>query len=347
MKKTAFKESKGSTELTEKMIQNLEGLRKVREEIFRVIVGQEGVVELALIALLCEGHVLLEGVPGLGKTLLVKTLADTLDLKFSRVQFTPDLMPADIIGTSMVMQDQSKNFNLSFEPGPVFANLMLGDEINRASPKTQSALLEAMQERTVTVRGERHELPKPFLVLATQNPLEMEGTYPLPEAQVDRFFFKILVNQPSESELETIIERTVGVNTPVVEPILGAAELKTMQLAVREVVVPPHVTNYTARLILATQPDQDSASARVKQFVKYGAGPRGAQSLILAAKARALMSGRYNVSLEDIQKLVQPSLRHRVALNFDGLSEGIVIDVLLNEIISGLPTDKTRPEEIS
>lgn len=344
MRKTALKEG---PELSENISKNVEGLRQVRAEIAQVIVGQEGVVELTLIALLCEGHVLLEGVPGLGKTLLVKTLADSLNLKFSRVQFTPDLMPADVIGTSMVMQDQIKNFHLQFEPGPVFANLVLGDEINRASPKTQSALLEAMQERSITVRGERHELPRPFLVLATQNPLEMEGTYPLPEAQVDRFFFKVLVEQPSESELETIIERTVGVNQPSVEPILGVSELQAMQLAVREVVVPPHVTNYTARLILATQPEQDSALPRIKQYVKYGAGPRGAQSLILAAKARALMSGRFNVSLEDVQKLVQPALRHRVALNFDGHSEGIVIDDLLNEIISGLPTDKTRPGEIN
>ncbi len=343
MRKAALKEG---FELTEKISENVEGLRQVRDEIARVIVGQEGVVELTLIALLCEGHVLLEGVPGLGKTLLIRTLADTLDLKFSRIQFTPDLMPADVIGVSMVIQDQRQNFNLQFEPGPVFANLVLGDEINRASPKTQSALLEAMQERAVTVRGERHELPRPFLVLATQNPLEMEGTYPLPEAQIDRFFFKVLINQPSESELETIIERTVGVNNPVVKPILGASELKAMQLAVREVVVPPHVTNYAARLILATQPDREEALSRIRQFVKYGAGPRGAQSLILAAKARALMAGRFNVSLEDVQKLVQPSLRHRVALNFDGYSEGIKIDDLLNEIVAGLPTDKTRPEEI-
>lgn len=344
MKKTALKEE---PDLTENISKNVESLRQVRAQIAEAIVGQEGVVELTLIALLCEGHVLLEGVPGLGKTLLVKTLADTLNLKFSRVQFTPDLMPADVIGTSMVIQDQSKNFHLQFEPGPVFANLVLGDEINRASPKTQSALLEAMQERSVTVRGESHQLPRPFLVLATQNPLEMEGTYPLPEAQVDRFFFKVLVKQPSESELETIIERTVGVNNPVIESILGAAELKAMQLAVREVVVPPHVTNYTARLVLATQPDRDSVLPRIKQYVKYGAGPRGAQSLVLAAKARALMLGRFNVCLEDVQKLIQPALRHRIALNFDGHSEGIVIDDLLNEIISGLPTDKTRPEDIS
>ncbi len=343
MKKAALKE--GSA-ITEKISENVEGLRKVRDMIARVIVGQEGVVDLTLIGLLCEGHVLLEGVPGLGKTLLVKTLAETLNLKFARIQFTPDLMPADVIGTSIVTQDQQQNFDLRFEPGPVFANLVLGDEINRASPKTQSALLEAMQEQAVTVRGERHQLPRPFLVLATQNPLEMEGTYPLPEAQIDRFFFKILINYPSESELETIIERTVGVNYPVVEPILGVSELKAMQLAVREVVVPPNVTNYTARLILATQPNQDSALPRIKQFVKYGAGPRGAQSLILAAKARALMAGRFNVCLEDLQKLVQPSLRHRMSLNFDGHSEGVQVDDLLNEIITGLPTDKTRPEEI-
>lgn len=343
MSKAALKDH----QLTEKISENVEGLRRVRDEIARVIVGQEGVVELTLIALLCEGHVLLEGVPGLGKTLLVRTLADTLDLQFSRIQFTPDLMPADVIGTSMVIQDQSKNFNLRFEPGPVFANLVLGDEINRASPKTQSALLEAMQERAVTVRGERHELPRPFLVLATQNPLEMEGTYPLPEAQIDRFFFKILINQPSESELETIIERTVGVNNPQVGAILKAAELRTMQLAVREVVVPSHVTNYAARLILATQPEREGVLPHIKQFVRYGAGPRGAQSLILAAKARALMAGRFNVSLEDVQKLAQPSLRHRIALNFDGYSEGVKIDDLLNEILAGLPTDKTRPEEIT
>lgn len=335
-----------SYQLTETISENVNGLRQVRDEIAKVIVGQEGVVELTLIALLCEGHVLLEGVPGLGKTLLVKTLAETLDLKFSRIQFTPDLMPADIIGTSMVIQDQSKNFNLRFEPGPVFANLVLGDEINRASPKTQSALLEAMQERSVTIRGERHELPRPFLVLATQNPLEMEGTYPLPEAQIDRFFFKVLINQPSESELETIIERTVGVNKPEVGVILEASKLKMMQMAVREVVVPSHVTNYAARLIMATQPDREGALPRIRQFVKYGAGPRGAQSLILAAKARALMAGRFNVSLDDLKKLAQPSLRHRIALNFDGYSEGIKIDDILNEIIAGLPTDKTRPEEI-
>ena len=327
--------------------ERIEGLGGVRDQISRVIVGQAEVIELTLMALLCEGHVLLEGVPGLGKTMLVRTLADALALKFSRIQFTPDLMPADIIGTSMVTQNEQQAFYLQFESGPIFANLVLGDEINRASPKTQAALLEAMQEQAITVRGERHALPRPFLVLATQNPLEMEGTYPLPEAQIDRFFFKILVPYPSEGELESIVERTVG-KPPLAGPVatFGVTELQTLQQAVREVVSPPHVTNYAVRLVLATQPDQEQAPAQVRQFVRYGAGPRGAQALILAGKARALMNGRFNVSLEDVQKVAAPALRHRIALNFDGQSEGIRVDDLLNVIIGKLPTAKNRPEAI-
>jgi MoxR-like ATPase len=326
---------------------NMEGFKKVREQIARIIVGQQEVIDLTLLALLCEGHVLLEGVPGLGKTMLVHTLADSLALQFSRIQFTPDLMPADIIGTSMVIRDNQSDFNLKFEPGPVFANLILADEINRASPKTQSALLEAMQEKTVTVRGQKHNLPRPFQVLATQNPLEMEGTYPLPEAQVDRFFFKILVKHPSEKDLVEIIDRTVGPILPSCEVVLNSSELEIIQKAVREVVVPPNVTNYTARIVLATQPEQEIALPKVRQFVRYGAGPRGAQALILAGKAMAITQGRYNVSLEDIQKLIGPALRHRIALNFDGQSEGIQIDDLLNEIIAELPKDKTRPGFLS
>lgn len=328
------------------LTQSIDGLKAVREAIARVIVGQEGVVELTLIALLCEGHVLLEGVPGLGKTMLIRTLANALAIRFARIQFTPDLMPVDVLGTSIAVQNELGNFNLEFEKGPIFANLVLGDEINRASPKTQSALLEAMQERSVTVRGQQYLLPRPFLVLATQNPLEMEGTYPLPEAQVDRFFLKILVPQPSESELETIVERTVGVNHPTIEPVMNAEELITLQKAVREVLAPPHVVNYAVRLVLATQPGNPQATTRVNQLVRYGAGPRGAQTLVLAAKARALMNGRYNISLEDVQKLAGPALRHRIALNFDGQNEGVKVDDLINEIIHSLPTDETRPEAL-
>lgn len=324
----------------------IEGLRRVREQIASVIVGQEEVIDLILIALLCEGHVLLEGVPGLGKTMLVKALADSLALQYSRIQFTPDLLPADVIGTNIAIQDEQGNFKLQFEPGPVFANLLLGDEINRASPKTQSALLEAMQEQAITVRGERHPLPRPFQVLATQNPLEMEGTYPLPEAQIDRFFFKILVKQPSESELISIIERTLGNVVPKAKAVLDVEELQSLQRMVREVVVPPHVASFAARLVLATQPEQENALPQIRQFVRYGAGPRGAQALILAGKAKALTVGRFNVSLDDVQQLACPALRHRIALNFDGLSEGIQVDELLQTIVNNLPTDLTRPTGI-
>ncbi len=326
--------------------EQMEGLGRVREQIHRVIVGQEAVVDLTLLALLCEGHVLLEGVPGLGKTLLVRTLGDCLSLSFSRIQFTPDLMPADVLGTSIVGQNEGGTFDLRFERGPIFANLLLADEINRASPKTQAALLEAMQEQAVTVRGERHLLPRPFQVLATQNPLEMEGTYPLPEAQIDRFFFKILVQHPSEEELLAILDRTVGPAVPACEEVLCGKEVLALQRAVREVVVPPQVAGYAARLVLATQPERDSAPPHVRRYVRYGAGPRGAQALILAGKARALTRGRFNVSLDDVRGLVQPALRHRVALNFDGLSEEISVDDLLEEIAAALPVDKQRRSEI-
>lgn len=324
----------------------IEGLRRVREQITSVIVGQEEVIDLILIALLCEGHVLLEGVPGLGKTMMARALSDSLALKYSRIQFTPDLLPADVIGTNVAIQDEQGNFKLQFEPGPIFANLLLGDEINRASPKTQSALLEAMQEQAVTVRGERYPLPRPFQVLATQNPLEMEGTYPLPEAQIDRFFFKLTVKQPTESELISIIERTMGNTVPKARAVLDAEELQSLQQMVREVVVPPHVASFTARLVLATQPDHANALPQIRQFVRYGSGPRGAQALILAGKAKALTMGRFNVSLDDVQQLACPALRHRIALNFDGLSEGIQVDELLQNIVNSLPTDLTRPAGI-
>jgi MoxR-like ATPase len=341
-----IKKENTGTEFIMNIRDKIDGLRRVRDQITSVIVGQEEVIDLILIALLCEGHVLLEGVPGLGKTMLVRALADSLTLQFSRIQFTPDLLPADVIGTSIAIQDERGNFKLQFEPGPVFANLILGDEINRASPKTQSALLEAMQEQAITVRGVRYPLPRPFQVLATQNPLEMEGTYPLPEAQIDRFFFKILVHQPSEAELVSIIDRTLGTLVPTAEAVLDIAELRSLQQVVREVVVPPHVASFAARLILATQPDQKNALPQVRQFVRYGSGPRGAQALILAGKAKALTTGRFNVSLDDIQQLAFPALRHRIALNFDGQSEGVRVDDLLQSIINSLPTDLTRPTGI-
>lgn len=323
----------------EKSVENLD---RVRQQIGRVIVGQTQVIEEVIIALLCEGHVLLEGVPGLGKTLLVRSLADSLSLSFARIQFTPDLMPTDILGATMVFQNEGGRFDLEFEKGPVFANLVLADEINRASPKTQSALLEAMQERSVTIRGAGHLLPRPFLVLATQNPLEMEGTYPLPEAQIDRFLFKTLVNSPTEEELVAILERTVGSQMAVCQPVLGKDELATLQQAVRDVVIPPHVLNYAARLTMATQPESNSSPARIRKYLRYGAGPRGAQALTLASKAKALTEGRFNVSVEDIHAVCMPSLRHRIVLNFDGQSDGIVIETLLQEILETLPVEKTQ-----
>jgi MoxR-like ATPase len=323
----------------------LEQLEQLRRRIGEIIVGQGAVIDYSLMALLCEGHVLLEGVPGLGKTMLVRTLADALNLRFSRIQFTPDLMPADIIGTSIAVQNEQGAFNLTFEPGPVFANLILGDEINRASPKTQSALLEAMQEQAVTVRGAHYELPRPFMVFATQNPLEMEGTYPLPEAQTDRFFFKILVKYPTEAELEAIIERTAGAALPQSQSVLPLNDLQAMQGAVRQVVAAPPVTSYAARLVLATQPSHPSAPDPVRRLVRYGSGPRGAQTLVLAAKARALMNGRFQASLEDIRQVAYPALRHRLILNFDGQSEGVEPDELIGAIIKEIPA-VIIPEEI-
>jgi MoxR-like ATPase len=309
----------------------IDGIQKAKEEIARVIVGQTEAVELSLIALLCEGHVLYEGVPGLGKTLLVRTLADCLKLSFSRVQFTPDLMPADVLGTSMIRQREGGDFDLKFESGPIFANLVLADEINRASPKTQAALLEAMQERSVTVRGEAYPLPRPFLVLATQNPLEMEGTYPLPEAQIDRFFFKVKVSQPGKEDLIKIIDRNSGSAVPKANPVMRETDIIALQKAVRDVVVPPQLVELASMLVLGTQPERPDSSEKVRRYVRYGCGPRGAQAIILAAKARALMRGRLNAALEDVEAIALPALRHRLALSFEGQSEGLdPEDILLD-----------------
>jgi MoxR-like ATPase len=311
----------------------IDGMAKAREQIAHVIVGQKEVIDTALVALLCEGHVLFEGVPGLGKTLLVRTMADTLMMSFSRIQFTPDLMPSDVVGATMISQGEGHDIGLRFEPGPVFANIVLADEINRASPKTQSALLQAMQEKTVTVRGRSYPLPRPFLVLATQNPLEMEGTYPLPEAQVDRFLFKVIVEHPDHDELVRILERTVGPSEARAEAVMRETDVAALQRAVREVVVPRPLMEFASRIVLATQPERPDSPQSVRRFVRYGAGPRGAQALVLAAKAEALLEGRYHATTEDLERCMMPALRHRIALNFEGQSEAVKVEDLIADAV--------------
>jgi MoxR-like ATPase len=305
------------------------GFAAIQEELSRVIVGQQELLGLVVTALLSGGHVLLEGVPGLGKTLLVRTLARALDLQFSRIQFTPDLMPADILGTNLIVQDDSGRRRFEFQPGPVFSQIVLADEINRATPKTQSALLEAMQEHAVTIAGESRRLEEPFFVLATQNPIEMEGTYPLPEAQLDRFLFKLRVPFPGLADLQAIIDRTTGPEEPEVRQVAGGAAVVRMQALARQVPVATHVREYAARLILATHPQSEGAVETARRFVRYGASPRGMQALILAGKVRALSQGRFNVAIEDIQTLAFPALRHRLILNFEGEAEGADPDDVL------------------
>lgn len=305
----------------------------------QAVIGQRDVIREVLYCLFAGGNALLEGVPGLGKTLLVRTIGRVLRLKFARIQFTPDLMPADIVGTNIITEDDTGRRRFEFQPGPVFANIVLADEINRATPKTQSALLEAMQEQTVTAGGQTRVLPQPFFVLATQNPLEMEGTYPLPEAQMDRFLFKIRVPFPGETELQEIVALTTG--TPAEEPAPAAdgETVKLMCRLVRQVPVARHVTAYASRMVLATHPGSDWAPPRVTRFVRYGASPRGVQALILTAKVRALMEGRYNVAFEDIRAVAAPALRHRFFLNFEGEAEGLTAEDLLAEIINSVPED--------
>jgi len=309
---------------------------RLRAEIHKVIVGHDALVDEVLIALFAGGHVLLEGVPGLGKTLLVKTLAQALDLRYSRIQFTPDLMPADIIGTNVVMQDDTGRRFFEFQRGPIFSQIVLADEINRATPKTQSALLEAMQERSVTVAGTPYVLEAPFFVLATQNPIEMEGTYPLPEAQVDRFLFKLRVGFPGPADLITIMDRTTGPAQPAPDRVAAGGEVLAMQALSREVAVAAHVKEYVARLVRATHPDADGASM-ARRFVRYGASPRGAQALLLSAKVRALMEGRANVAFEDLRTLALPALRHRLILNFEGEAEGADPDDVVRNVLAETP----------
>ncbi len=306
---------------------------EVRQEIGKIIVGQQAVVDGVLICLLSGGHVLLEGVPGLGKTTLLRTLARALHLKYSRIQFTPDLMPADIVGSMMIETGDHGAKSLRFQPGPIFANLVLADEINRATPKTQSALLEAMQERTVTSGNTTHELEAPFLVMATQNPIEMEGTYPLPEAQLDRFLMKIVVNYPSRDELNVIIERTIQKEEPEIRAVLDRDAILQVRSVCRQVLVAPHVQDFAVDLVLATQPAHSQAHELAKKYIRYGSSPRGAQAMMECSRVLALMRGRFHLSVDDIQTVAAAVLRHRIILNFDAHADGQTPDSILEEII--------------
>lgn len=313
-------------------------VRQIEAEIQQVIVGQSEIVRHVLIALIAEGHVLLEGVPGLGKTMLIRTLGEVLDLEFSRIQFTPDLMPADIVGTRILTENSSGSKTLMYQQGPVFANLVLADEINRATPKTQSALLEAMQEQSVTVGSETRKLDSPFFVMATQNPLEMEGTYPLPEAQLDRFFFKLIVPFPDESDLIDIMNRTTTSHVSKVGKVADGKLILDMNALVKDVPVASHVAKYGVKLMLATHPDKEFAPDSVKQYARCGSSPRGVQSLFLAAKVRALLEGRYNVAFEDIREMALPALRHRILLSYEASMDGVAEDSLIYDIL-----EKVRP----
>ena len=306
----------------------------ITNELAKIIVGQELLIKHLFISLLCGGHALIEGVPGLGKTIIVRSLSKILDLKYSRIQFTPDLMPADILGTNIVKEDSKGSRYFEFYKGPLFGQLILADEINRASPKTQSALLEAMQEERVTVFGSQYDLKPPFMVLATQNPIEMEGTYPLPEAQIDRFFFKLKIAYPDQNELQEIMNKTTEDYHYELDRVVGSESILKMKSIVKMVPIASHVKNYAIRLVLASHPDNAHTTARIREYVLFGASPRGVQSLILAGKASALMDGRYNVSLEDIRNVAKPALRHRIALNIRGETEGLNADELVEEILS-------------
>ena len=308
-------------------------LRRLRAEIGKMIVGQDTIVEGVLMCLLGGGHALLEGVPGLGKTMLVRTMAECIHATFSRIQFTPDLMPADIVGTNVIVEEPGGGKKFEFQRGPIFANIVLADEINRATPKTQSALLEAMSEGSVTVSKSTHRLEKPFFVLATQNPLEMEGTYPLPEAQLDRFFFKLVVDFPNREDLHTILDRTTSDEVPRLEPVMEKARVVELRELVRKVPLARAVQDFAVRVLQATHPENADAPATSKKYLRYGASPRGLQAIILAAKIRALLEGRYAVAIDDIRAVAPPALRHRLILNFEGEAEGVKADAIIKQIL--------------
>jgi MoxR-like ATPase len=327
--------------IEERAQQFREAYARVRAEVGKVVVGHVDVVEGVLTSLFVGGHVLLEGVPGLGKTLLVRTLGDVLQLEFKRIQFTPDLMPADIIGTNVIATDDRGNRSFSFQPGPIFTQICLADEINRATPKTQSALLEAMQEHSVTVGGVVHRLSEPFFVLATQNPIDQEGTYPLPEAQLDRFLFKLIVPYSNREEMAAILDRTTSAEQPKAQPVITGPEIEGYARLIREVIVAPHVKDFAIRLVLATHPRGEFATEQTNRFVRLGASPRGAQAIVLAAKVRALVDGRYNVSFEDVKRVAAPALRHRILLNFEAQAEGIDTDQIVADLVAKTTTQPT------
>jgi len=325
---------------TEQQVQRFREIHgALRAEIAKVIVGQEAIVENTLTAIFAGGHVLLEGVPGLGKTLLVRTLGEVLDLSFNRIQFTPDLMPADILGTNIVMETPGGRREFQFQRGPIFAHLILADEINRATPKTQSAMLEAMQEKSVTAGGEIRRLSEPFFVLATQNPIDQEGTYPLPEAQLDRFFFKLLVDYPTGAELTEVLTRTTEGIVTSAGKVMNRETLMELQKLVRQVPVASHVKDYAVRLAQATHPKTPTATAIANQYLRFGSSPRGAQTLLLAGKVRALTHGRFHVSFDDVAAVAHPALRHRLILNFEAEAEGVTTDQIVTQILQEVPRE--------
>jgi MoxR-like ATPase len=318
------------------LAQGVADIDRLRATVQERIVGQREVIDGAICCLLCGGHALLEGVPGLGKTLLVRTLAEALSLDFARIQFTPDLLPSDIVGTTVIQEGGESRRSFAFQRGPVFANIVLADEINRATPRTQSAMLEVMQEQSVTVFGTTHRVEEPYCVLATQNPMEMEGTYPLPEAQLDRFLLKLHVTFPSHAELHQILERTTAEAGPALSPMLSRERLLELRKLARAVLIPRHVQELAVSILEATHPGHASAHERVRKFVRFGASPRGAQAMLLAAKVRALLAGRFHAAEEDLLGVVQPALRHRIILSFEGVAEGISADAVLEDVLSSL-----------
>ncbi len=328
--------------IEEKVIEFKNKFGIISDQIGKVIVGQQNIVRDTLIALISGGHVLLEGLPGLGKTLLVKTLGEILTLSFSRIQFTPDLMPADITGTNLVVEKEKGRKEFEFQKGPVFANLVLADEINRATPKTQSALLEAMQEHSVTAAGIRRQLQEPFMVLATQNPIEMEGTYPLPEAQLDRFLFKVMVGFPTMDDMNLILDRTTGAEIPTVEPVISGDDILELRKLSREVLMGTPVRNYISGIVLSTHPDSELATPLCKQYIRYGASPRGAQALAIAARVNALTEGRFNVGFDDVRAVMFSALRHRLLLNFEAQAEGVPVEKILEELIREVPDEMEK-----